>query len=168
MNQLNREIVLRRIGISMLLGMLIGIAVSEISYLLLREVNRPPGRIELIIPEGTADKVASGETPPTIPEEMDFVLGDTLVVINEDITDHELGPLWIPPGTTASLQLDQAEEYAFVCTFQPTKYFGVDVEEPLTIWTRLGGIFVTGLPLGALFSVYSLVAIPLKEIEEKS
>lgn len=163
-----RKIILRRIGLSLLAGMLIGVLVSEISYLFLGEVNRPPERIELVIPAGTAAGVALGEAPPTIPEEMTFVLGDTLVVTNQDITDHELGPLWIPPGTSASLQLDQVEEYAFVCSFQPTKYLGVDVREPLTLWTRLGGILLAGLPLGALFSVYSLVAWPLKDSEKAS
>ena len=160
-----RKTVLRRIGLSMAVGMLIGVAVSEVSYLFLQEVNRPPEKIEITIPEGTAQKVAQGESPPTIPDEMTFVLGDTLVVINEDRTDHELGPLWIHPGTSASLQLDQVERYAFACTFQPTKYFGVDVKEPLTLWTRLGGIALAGIPLGALFSVYSLVAVPIKGTE---
>jgi hypothetical protein len=164
----NRNIILRRIGISMLLGLIIGAVVSEVSYLLLQEVNRPPERVEIVIPEGTADRVARGESPPTIPDEMTFVLGDTLVVNNRDVTDHELGPLWIPPGTSASLQLDQVEEYAFICTFQPTKYLGVDVREPLTLWTRLSGILLAGLPLGALFSVYSLVAWPLEETEKPS
>ena len=164
----NRKIILRRIGISMLLGLIIGTVVSEVSYLFLQEVNRPPERVEIVIPEGTAARVARGESPPTIPDEMTFVLGDTLVVNNQDVTDHELGPLWIPPGTSASLQLDQVEEYAFICTFQPTKYLGVDVREPLTLWTRLGGILLAGLPLGALFSVYSLVAWPLKETDTPS
>jgi hypothetical protein len=163
-----RKIILRRIGISMLLGLIIGAIVSEVSYMFLQEVNRPPERVEIVIPEGTADRVARGESPPTIPDEMTFVLGDTLIVTNQDIIDHELGPLWIPPGTSASLQLDQVEEYAFICTFQPTKYLGVDVREPLTLWTRLGGILLAGLPLGALFSVYSLVAWPLKETEKPS
>jgi hypothetical protein len=164
----NRKIVLRRIGISMLIGMVIGVLISEGSYFFLKEANRPPERVEIVIPAGTAERVAQGEAPPTIPEEMTFVLGDTLVVTNEDVTNHELGPLWIPPGTSASLQLDQVEEYAFVCSFQPTKYLGVDVREPLTVWTRLGGILLTGIPLGAMLAVYSLVAWPLKEAEQPS
>ena len=156
-----RQIVIKRVIISMIAGLVIGLVVSEVAYLFVGEINRPPERVEITIPPGTAESVAQGDAPPTIPDEMTFVLGDTLVVNNQDNTDHELGPLWIPPGNSASLQLDQVEEYVLSCSFQPTNYFGVDVKEPLTIWTRLGGIALSGIPLGALFSVYSLVAIPL-------
>jgi len=163
-----RKIVIQRVSIAMLVGLLIGVLISEVSYLFLKETNRPPERVEIVIPEGTAARVAKGEAPPTIPDEMTFVLGDTLVVTNQDVTDHELGPLWIPPGTSASLNLDQAEAYAFSCSFQPTKYLGIDVREPVTLVTRLIGIIVISVPLGALFSVYSLVAWPLKEKEKSS
>ena len=162
-----RQIVIKRIIISMIAGLIIGLVVSEVAYLFVGEINRPPERIEIMIPLGTAESVAQGDAPPTIPDEMTFVLGDTLVVNNQDDTDHELGPLWIPPGTSASLQLDQVEEYVLSCSFQPTNYFGVDVKQPLTIWTRLGGIALSGIPLGALFSVYSLVAIPLDRTEKQ-
>jgi len=137
-----RKIVIQRVSIAMLVGLLIGVLISEVSYLFLKETNRPPERVEIVIP--------------------------TLVVTNQDVTDHELGPLWIPPGTSASLNLDQAEAYAFSCSFQPTKYLGIDVREPVTLVTRLIGIIVISVPLGALFSVYSLVAWPLKEKEKSS
>jgi len=94
---------------------------------------------------------------------MKFVVGDTLVVRNEDITTHQLGPLVVPPGSSASLVLDQEQNYAFQCSFQPTKYLGLDVQEPLTITTRLTGVLFGGLPMGALMAVYSLVAWPIKK-----
>ena len=90
---------------------------------------------------------------------MTFVVGDTLVVVNQDSVDHQLGPLWIPPGTSASLNLDTEQNYAFQCSFQPTKVFGLDVHEPVTPLTRLTGILFGGLPLGALLSVYSVLLV---------
>ena len=146
----------------MLVGLIMGAAISEISFIFLRETTRPPQVIELVIPDGTAEQVAHGETPPTIPDSMNFVVGDTLLVKNEDTADHELGPLWIPAGSSASLSLDAVQSYAYACSFQPGKYFGLDVHEALTLGTRLYGILSTGLPLGGLIALYTLI-LPVKK-----
>jgi hypothetical protein len=159
------KVALRRASIAFILGLLIGLAISEISFLYLHETARPPSRIQLVIPAGTAAQVERGEKPPSIPDSLSFVVGDTLVVKNEDSSDHQLGPLWIPAGSSASLKLDQVEKYAFTCSFQPTKYFGLDVNEPLTPLTRMEGILFAGIPMGALLAVYSLVAWPVKKQE---
>jgi hypothetical protein len=149
----------------MLVGLVIGAAISELSFMFLRETARPAQVIELVIPDGTAERVARGETPPTIPDSMAFVVGDTLLVKNNDSTDHELGPLWIPAGSSASLLLDAAQSYAFVCSFQPGKSFGLDVNEALTPSTRLYGILSSGLPLGGLIALYALI-MPVKRAAE--
>jgi len=158
--------IIKRISISLLIGLIIGTLINEITFLFLREIARPPEVVELVIPDGTAERVARGETPPTIPDSMTFVLGDTLLVRNEDKADHELGPLWIPAGSSASLLLDSVESYAYNCSFQPEKYFGLDVRESLTFATRIYGILYSGLPLGALIALYSLI-MPAKRKEEK-
>lgn len=156
--------IVRKIIYSLLIGLGLGVIVSEVPFLFLRETARAPREITLIIPAGTANKVARGEQPPDIPENMVFVVGDTLVVKNEDIVDHKFGPLWIPANTSAQLSLDQEESFAYECTFQPTKYIGLEVHEPLTMGTRIYGIFYAGLPLGILIALYSLV-IPTKKKE---
>ena len=154
---------LKAIIISMLLGVLLAAFMSEISYQVLKSENREAKRVELVIPAGTAERVARGEVPPTIPEDMYFVVGDTLAVINQDNVDHQLGPLWIPPGTSASLPLDTEQSFAFECSFQPTQYLGLEVREPVTFGTRLTGILFAGFPLGALFAVYSILIVKKKE-----
>jgi len=159
-----RKTVASRIVISMLAGLLIGAAINEISFLFLRESARAPKVIELVIPDGTAEKVARGEAPPTIPTSMTFVVGDTLLVKNDDKSNHELGPLWIPAGTSASLSLDAAQSYAFDCSFQPGQYFDLDVREALTAGTRLYGILFSGIPLGILIALYALIAPAKKKV----
>ncbi len=109
--------VLKRILISVLLGMLLAALTSEVAYRWLRRENREPQRVQLIIPPGTAQKVAQGAAPPGIPNDMTFVLGDTLVVVNQDDVDHRLGPLWIPAGTSASLNLGREQDYVLECSF---------------------------------------------------
>jgi hypothetical protein len=88
---------------------------------------------------------------------MSFVIGDTLVVINQDNVDHQLGPMWVPAGTSASMNLATEESFSLECSFQPTRYFGLDVHPPVTLGTRISGIVFAGFPLSALFAVYSLL-----------
>lgn len=154
----------KRILFSLALGLLIGAAVSEIPFIFLRETARPPQEIILTIPVGAAEQVARGEQPPSIPENMIFVVGDTLVVKNEDSVDHKLGPLWIPANASARLSLDQEESLAFECSFQPGNYFGLDVHQPLTLSTRIYGILYAGLPMALLIALYSFV-MPSKKKE---
>jgi len=161
---MSRNQTIKRIIYSLLLGLLLGAAISEIPFLFLQETARPPEQITLVIPYGTAEQVQRGEQPPTIPENMVFVVGDTLTVKNEDTVDHKLGPLWIPKNSSAQLSLDQEESFAYECSFQPGKYLGLDVQEPLTMGTRVYGIIYAGLPLGVLIALYSLV-MPSKKKE---
>jgi len=158
-----RNFVIQRLIVSLFLGLLIGVMVSEVPFLFLRETARAPREIVLTIPSGTADQIARGEQPPAIPENMTFVVGDRLVVNNEDAVDHKLGPLWIPANSSAQLALDQEENLAYECTFQTGNYFGLDVREPLTPRTRLFGIFYVAIPMMILIALYSLVMTPHKK-----
>src|SRR5215216_7631071 len=157
MEKMPKNFLVKRILLSTLFGLLIGVVVSEVPFLFLRETARAAREIVLTIPAGTSAQVARGEQPPSIPENMTFVVGDRLTVKNEDSIDHKLGPLWIPANSSAQLDLDQEENLAYECSFQPGKYFGLDVREPLTVGTRIYGIIYAGLPLGILIALYSVV-----------
>jgi hypothetical protein len=149
--------IVKRVLISLLIGMAVGAALSEFTFLFLRETGRAPKAIVLTIPAGTAEQVERGEQPPTLPENMIFVVGDLLIVKNEDVVDHQMGPLWIPAGASAHLQLSTEENLAYECSFQTSKYIGLDVREPVTFGTRLYGILFAGLPLGVLIAIYSFI-----------
>ena len=157
--------IVKRILFCFLIGLVLSVAITEIPFIFLRETARPPKEITLVIPNGTAEEVARGEQPPGIPENMNFVVGDTLIVKNQDSVDHQLGPLWIPAHSSAQLSLDQVERLAYECSFQPTKFLGLDVNEPLTLGTRIFGIVYIALPLGILFSLYS-IAMPAKKKDD--
>jgi hypothetical protein len=154
---------IKKIVLSAVLGLLFGILVSEVPFLFLQETARPPREIVLTIPAGTAEQIARGEQPPSIPENMTFVVGDTFVVKNEDSVDHKLGPLWIPANSSAELSLDQEESLAYECSFQPGNYFGLDVREPLTLGTRLYGILFVAIPMSIMIALYSFIILPQKK-----
>jgi hypothetical protein len=156
------SIALRRALIAALVGFALGALIAEVPFIFLRETARAPMEVLLTIPHGTAEQVGRGEQPPSIPSTMKFVVGDTLVVKNEDGVDHKLGPLWIPANSSARLPLNTSESLAFECSFQPDNTLGLDIYEPLTASTRLIGITSTGLPMAILFALYTLV-LPVKK-----
>ena len=163
---MSRKLVIKRVIYAMLIGLFLGVVISEVPFLFLKdETTRPPEEITLVIPNGTAEQVARGEQPPSIPDNMSFVVGDTLVIRNQDTVDHQLGPLWIPANSSAQLSLDEEESFAFQCSFQPGNYFGLEVNEPLTLGTRIYGILFVGIPLGVLIALY-LLAMPVKRQED--
>lgn len=155
---------IKRILVSMLLGIALGALISEVSFIFLQETARPPQEVILTIPAGTSEQVARGEQPPSIPKDMIFVVGDTLVMKNEDSVDHKLGELWIPANSTAQLSLNEEQNMAFECSFQAGNYFGLDVRQSLTWGTRVYGVLYMGLPLGILIALYSFV-VPTKKKE---
>jgi hypothetical protein len=154
---------LQRFAIFSLIGVLIAVVINEVSFLFLKsDAGRAPGRIELVIPPGTAEKIARGEAETTIPDDLVLVTGDVLIVKNEDSVTHTLGPLFIPAGSSASLNLDQVENLAMSCSFQPGQYMGLNVKEPVDWGTRVFALFLSGVPLGLLLALYSFLVWPLK------
>ena len=159
---MTRNIIVKRLVISLAIGLLFGLALSEITFLFLGQTAREPETVQIVIPEGTAELVSRGEQPPSLPQDMIFVVGDLLVVVNNDFADHQLGPLWIPAGTSGQLILGEPESLAYECSFQPGNYIGLDVREPLTLYTRIYGILFAGIPLGLLVAVYAVI-LPVKK-----
>ncbi len=149
-----------RVLVFVVLSVILAVAISEIGFRLQKDTSRDPTTIVLVIPPGTAAKVAQGQS--VIPAGQVFVQGDTLQVKNEDSVTHTLGPLVIPPGTTASLKLDQVGNVSYTCSFQPTKYYGITVQQAISFGLRLEAALMIGIPLGILLGLYSFLVKPLK------
>jgi hypothetical protein len=149
---------LLRAAVGVAIGVVFGWLLSEGSYALTpgkQSADRQPQQVELIIPYGTAKQVQEGVYNRSIPTDMTFVQGDVLIVRNEDEVPHQLGPLWVPANTSSALKLDTANEYSYECTFQPTKFMGLDVRPYVTTSTRVQGVLAIGLPTGMMLALYS-------------
>ncbi len=153
-----------RVAVSLIIGVAAAALVSELGFYLQDTTSRPPKTVEIVIPDGAREMALRREA--VLPDSMEFVVGDVILVRNQDTVAHTFGPLYIPAGSSASLKLEQAANLSYTCSFQPTQAFGLDVHEALTFSTRLQGILLAGLPMGVLLAVYSLVAWPLKRGEE--
>ncbi len=157
---LRKDLILR-ILLFIVIGIIAAALFSELTFRLQGDTtSRDPKTIQLIIPPGTAAKVAQGQS--VLPTGQVFMQGDTLEVKNEDTATQTLGPLVIPPGATASMKLDQVGRLSYTCSFQPTKYYGIEVQQGLTFGMRFEASLLAGLPLGVLLGVYSLLVKPLK------
>lgn len=152
-----------RVLFAFVLGVVAGAIMTELAYLGLQRENRAPTIIELIIPNGTAELIRQGDSSPAIPQDMRFVVGDTLRVINQDTENHQLGLLYIPAQSSASLKLESVENMTMECSFQTSSYLGITVQEAVTWWTRVRGYFYAGFPLGMLFAVYSGLIVKQKK-----
>ena len=74
-----RKKLLLRMLICLLIGILLAGIGSEVAYRLQGEnTSRAPQTIELVIPAGTAQKVAQGQS--ILPTSQTYVVGDTLLV----------------------------------------------------------------------------------------
>jgi hypothetical protein len=120
------------------------------------------------IPQGTSERVEAGEPEPVIPEGLVFVVGDVLEVVNEDNVAHQLGPLWVPAKTTASLAMDEPTTASYSCSFRPDRYMDIDVRQPTTWADRLTGISIAAPTLATLVFLYSLAAKPIPGEKPKS
>jgi len=153
---------LKRLLIASVLAAIFVGAINEGAHLLFKEdTDRAPRIVEIDIPRGTAQRVEDGQEIPSIPEEMVFVVGDTLKVNNHDRVDHELGPLYIPAGSSASLLMEEANKYVLGCSFQPSQYLGFDVRSRTTTQSRLEAFALATPPTAMFFFVYSLLIYPL-------
>ncbi len=160
---------LKRFLIMLGVSVVLVFAISEIAFRIQvsqGEPDRAPQTIELTIPAGTAAAIEQGEAVPAIPDELVFVLGDVLVVQNNDDVPHELGPMLVPPNTSASMPMDEADNLSLSCSFQPSNYLGVQIKEPTTLFTRFVGVaFAVPATLVMMFG-YSLLAYPVNKPED--
>lgn len=63
-------------------------------------------RIDIVIPAGTSDQIASRQTLTVIDDPLTANLGDTLVLTNRDDRMHTFDGATIAPGDTVEIKLD--------------------------------------------------------------
>jgi hypothetical protein len=158
-----------RLAVIFAVSCLIVIAFNEISYAIQKDPHdRGPKTIQLVIPQGTAAQVEAGQDQQDLTEEMVFVVGDVLEVVNQDDVSHQLGPIWVPPGTTGSLVMEDIGKLAYSCSFSTTQYLGLDIRQPVTLGTRFVALSFAAPTMTALIFIYSLAALPIKDEAERN
>jgi hypothetical protein len=159
---------IKRLAIIFAACFVLALVFNEVAYRIQKDSNdRAPQLVQIVITAGTAARVAAGEPVPSIPPGVSFVEGDVLEVINQDSVNHQLGPLWIPAGASASLAMDNPERLSYSCSFQTSKFLDILVRPATTFGDRIAGLSISAPTLAALVFVYSLAALPLDGREKK-
>lgn len=158
-----------RLMITILISVVIVAAISEGAHLFQKDSSdRPPKTVHIVIPAGTAERLAKGESIDSVPEKMVFVMGDVLEVINHDAVAHQLGPVWVPAGATGRLVLNEPNHYAYSCSFSNSRYLGLDVRKPTNLNTRLAALGLAAPPTAAFLFLYGLLIFPVKPVKKQA
>jgi hypothetical protein len=102
------------------------LAAAASAWVTTRHVRDPLVR-ELVIPPGTAGRVEAGANPLEIPPTFDFVVGDTLRLVNHDTVAHSLGPWRVGPGATRTIRFRSAVSGSLACSLHPSGRLAVEV-----------------------------------------
>lgn len=76
---------------------------------------REPKTIELVVPAGTADRLAAGEKVVIMPARLEFTVGDRLRIRNEDDEDQSVGPYEVAAGQEIILDFGKPGMYEGYC-----------------------------------------------------
>lgn len=90
--------------------------------------KNPDRELWIVIPQGTYDLVRRGHDE--LPDDIRLQVGgrDTLVIRNDDIVDHTIGPFFIRSGETIRQRFTQAAVFQGVCSLNDIGYINIVVE----------------------------------------
>lgn len=133
-------------------------AFSVAGWIVYGGTTRAAMQIEYVIPAGTAERVAAGESVASLPSNWVFIVGDVLVLRNEDDVNHQFGPFWAPAGSTLTVPMQRASAFSYLCSIHPSGSIDLQIL-PRNSWVRpLTITLLLGVPIGAVISLAVHVA----------
>jgi hypothetical protein len=106
----------------------IGLAVAAYRGAVLHEELR---QYVIVIPAGTAERLAAGDETNAPPHSFELVLGvrDVLVIKNEDSVWHQVGPYRVAPGHTLQQRFSRPGTIQAACTITSSQQVEIVVRE---------------------------------------
>lgn len=92
--------------------------------------QRPSNELWIVIPQGTQAMMRAGQGDDIIPLEIRLNLAaqHTLVIQNNDITDHTIGPFFVRAGETVRQTFTRPAVYQGVCSIRHSEEVNIIVE----------------------------------------
>ena len=91
--------------------------------------TRPPKTIELVVPKGARKRLDAGEAVVVMPNKLEFRVGDRIVIRNEDIVNHSVGPYHVRPGEEFTFTFGSPGRYAGYCPVSDGKRYEIVVKK---------------------------------------
>lgn len=114
--------------LSLMLLAVAGLFVVVTSVGLSQFVQRPEGveRV-VVIPSGTAERLAAGEDVALLPDDLHFRLRDRLVVVNEDVASHQVGPFTVASGQRLERRFSEAATVEGFCSLHASGRITIEI-----------------------------------------
>ena len=87
--------------------------------LLLAGCGSGPEEYRVVVPAGTAERIAAGEDVQLIDTEIDLSVGDSIVIVNQDTELHQVGPFPVRAGETFDHTFSTPGTFEGVCSLHP-------------------------------------------------
>lgn len=84
---------------------------------------------DYLIPEGTADRLDSGEFVEILPAQLAVRVGEVIRIINEDDRGHFVGIFYVGAGETVTQRFAAPGEFVGACSVHPSGQLTLEVRE---------------------------------------
>jgi len=81
----------------------------------------------ITIPDGTADRIAAGESVELLPADLRFQLRDRLIVVNNDRVNHQVGPFTVAAGQRLEKRFSEAATLEGSCSLHPSGNITIEI-----------------------------------------
>lgn len=114
-----------RVNVGRIVGVVLGVAlllvaVGGLAFIVFGDdsggTKRAGSDYTIVVPVGTGERIDAGEPVDLMPADLALGVNDTLVIQNEDVRTHIVGPFTVRAGETIRHQFTQAGTYTGVCT----------------------------------------------------
>jgi hypothetical protein len=105
-----------RVLIGALAASLVVVVVAVVGALLLTGDDDAAETVTIVVPAGTAEQQAAGETIELMPSNLDLRVGDTLRITNDDTVVQTVGPYTVAPGQTLRQTFTEPGEITGICS----------------------------------------------------
>jgi plastocyanin len=85
--------------------------------------------LEFVVPAGTGDRLAMGETVTIMPSELTFRVGDTIRIRNEDRFPQSVGPYLVAAGEVFELKYGSPGTYEGYCPLSEGETYRIVVTQ---------------------------------------
>jgi|HigsolmetaAR202D_1030399.scaffolds.fasta_scaffold09654_4 hypothetical protein len=82
---------------------------------------------EIVVPYGTQERLSRGETVDVMPSRLEFQVGDTLRIRNDDIMVQTVGPYVVGAGEVFELRYGKPGRYEGMCPLSADKTYEIVV-----------------------------------------
>jgi hypothetical protein len=102
---------------------------DETGPLIVADAGAVDADYEYLIPDGTWDRINSGEAVEILPARLDVNVGEVIRIVNDDDEGHFVGIFYVGAGETVTQRFSSAGEFQGQCTVHPSGEISLIVHE---------------------------------------